>query len=303
MSLHDTLARQLVTTGLRLSLKLPGRLPLPLPMMRAGMEQSAHLFKPHPAVRADSDHLGGISALRLTPPRPSRRVLLHLHGGAFFAGSAASHQALGSELAMRAQATVWLPDYRRAPEHPCPAAFEDARAAYEGLLATGHVAEDIVLGGDSAGSALALALCLHLRDRGQPMPAGLMLMSPFLDLRLCNPSITLLAGRDPMLSKRALQRGADAYRGDIPADDPRVSPGLAASLAQLPPTLVQVGSEEILLDDSLNFCGRARNHGSRVTCQLLDGLWHNAAMFADVVPSADDALERLAAFVRNPVHD
>lgn len=303
MSLRDTLARQLVDTSLRLSLKLPGRLPLPLPVMRAGMEQSAHLFKPHPAVLADSGHLGGIAALRLTPPRPTRRVLLHLHGGAFFAGSAASHQALGSELAMRAQATVWLPDYRRAPEHPCPAAQEDTRAAYEALLAAGHAPEDIVLAGDSAGGALALALCLRLRDHGQPLPAGLMLMSPFLDLRLSNPSIQLLARRDPMLSARALRRGADAYRGDIPADDPRVSPGLAASLAGLPPVLVQVGSEEILLDDALNFCARARNHGSRVSCQLLDGLWHNAAMFAVMIPSADEALERLARFVREPGHD
>ena len=302
MSLREHLARRLVSSSLRLSFKLPGRLPVPLTLLRAGMEQGSRPFRPHPDVQAESTRLADVPCLRLRPPHASARVLLHIHGGAFFGGSSASHHALGSELARRAEAEVWLADYRRAPEHAYPAAFDDARSCYEALLATGHRPEDIVLGGDSAGGALVLALCLWLRDHGQPQPGGLLMISPFLDMRLSNPSVRQLARRDPMLTVRPLQRGADAYRGAIASDDPCVSPGLAPSLAGLPPTLVQVGSEEILLDDAREFSARAIADGSPVRCQILPGLWHDAAMFHALIPSANAALDTLAAFVREPGH-
>lgn len=297
MNLKDALGRRLVKAGLRLTFKLPSGLPLPLTAMRAGLEGSSHLFRPNPSVGIHATHLGGVPCLCLQPPRPKATVLLHFHGGAFFAGSANTHRALGSEFAVRGDATVYLVDYRRAPEHAYPAALDDAFACYQALLADGHAPGNILLGGDSGGCAHILALVLRLRDAKLPLPAGLIMISPFLDLTLSNPSVKALAKRDPMVTMKALQRGGDAYRGQIDAGDPRVSPCFA-DLSGLPPMLIQVGSEEILLDDAVRFSTRLHAAGGVVECDVMPGLWHNAAMFGALVPSADAALDRIGQFMR-----
>ncbi len=297
MTLLSRLAASAIKTGLRATFKLPGTLPLPLSLLRRGMAQGRHGLRIRREAGISSDSTGGVPGLLITPPGPASAVVLPLHGGAFFAGSPETHRGLGGELAVRAQAAVPLPDYRLAPEHRWPAAPDDALAVYQGLLAAGHAAARIVVSGDSCGANLALGLALRLRELGLPQPAGLVLLSPFVDLTLGNPSVTNLAERDPMLTAHVLRRGGDAWRGPLAADDPRVSPAFA-DLAGLPPLLIQVGSEEILLDDALRLAERARADGVTVDCHVHAGLWHDFQLFAPLLPEAGQALAAIATFIR-----
>lgn len=297
MMLPDHLSGPLVRQSLRATFKSLSRLPLPLTVMRAAMESSSGVFRTRTDVHVDSVRTGGVPGLRLTPSGPVGGVLLHLHGGAFFAGSSRTHEALAAELAARGGVVVHLLDYRRAPEHVYPAALQDGLAAWQGLLADGWRPEQIVLGGDSAGCALILAMAIALRDTSQALPAGLLMLSPFLDLTLSLPSVRSHARRDPMLTAHVLKRGGDSYRGQLAADDERVSP-LLAPLHALPPTLVQAGSEEILVDDARRFDSLARAAGVAVRCEIHDGMWHNFQMFHALVKQAGVALDNAGAFLR-----
>jgi len=157
--MKNNIALQAIKAGLRLSFKLPSLLPLPVTVLRSGMEQSAQLFKVRRDVQVESVTLGGVRAERLSPEKRTNKVILHFHGGAFFTGSARTHRALGAELAARAQAIVYMLEYRLAPEHPYPAALDDGVAAYRALLTLGYKPQHIVLGGDSAGCAHILSSC------------------------------------------------------------------------------------------------------------------------------------------------
>lgn len=223
-------------------------------------------------------------------------VLLYLHGGGYTLGSPRTHRALASHLAAVAHCQVLLPDYRLAPEHPYPAAVEDAVAAYRFLL--DHVAPDrIALGGDSAGGGLALCTALALRDARLPLPRALVLLSPWTDLSLSGETIDRLDAVDPMLRRAWLQRAGDAYRGDVAATDPRVSP-LHASLDRLPPMLIQVGSDEILLSDAQRLADKARAAGNDVRLEIEQGYWHDFQVHAGVLDAADAAIRRIADFLR-----
>ncbi|MEC7118624.1 MAG: alpha/beta hydrolase [Pseudomonadota bacterium] len=291
------IARPLVKAGLRSTFKLGSLSPLPLSVLRATMELGAKLFMPRQDVSIDHVKLGTVSAARIRPKQPTHRVMLHLHGGAFFAGSSQTHLAMATELAARCHATVYMLDYRRAPEHPYPAALDDGLAAYHALLGQGASPEQIVLGGDSGGCAHILSLAIALRDQGLPLPAALIMMSPFVDLTLTLASVSANAKRDPMLTAHALKRGADAYRGKIALDDPRISP-LFAALHDLPPMLIQVGREEILLDDAVQLAERITAAGGHAECHIYQGMWHNFQMFNHLIVEAEDALEQIASFIR-----
>lgn len=297
MKLPQALAHRVVKTALRTSFKWPSLLPLPLLVLRQAMEGGARLFRPRPEAIVERTSLAGVPVERISPPGRADRVLLHFHGGAFFAGSSNTHRALGSELAMRGVAQVIMVDYRRAPEHPYPAALQDGLACYHALLEAGWRSDQIMLGGDSGGCAHILSLALTLRDRGLPQPAGLVMISPYLDITLSLPSVTRNARLDPMVTAHALRRGGDGYRGNIPENDPRVSP-LFADLHGLPPVLVQAGSAEILLDDALQFSARAQAAGVNVQCHIYDGLWHNFQMFNALIAEADDALDEIGEFIK-----
>jgi monoterpene epsilon-lactone hydrolase len=290
---NEALLRAVVRAALRLSFKLPSRLPLPVGWLRAGMEASAALFPMVAGVQRTSGLLGGVPTDSFSLPTSQGVHILHLHGGAFFTGSRRTHAALASELCHRSGGTVHLIDYRLAPEHPWPAAPQDVMQAWQALRKQGVAAERIVVSGDSAGGALALGLAQELRDLGEPGPAALLLISPFVDLTLTASSVSALASTDPMVTEVALRRGSDAYRGSLPASDPRVSP-LMGDLRDLPPTLVQVGSDEILLDDAIELERRATQQGSTVALQNWAGAWHDFQLFARVLPSADQALDELA---------
>lgn len=297
MKLPPMIARTVVRSALRTSFKLPSRLPLPLPLLRQAMEGGALLFRPRPEAGVEMAVLGGVAVERISPPCRADHVLLHFHGGAFFAGSARTHRALGSELALRGLCQVIMVNYRRAPEHPYPAALQDGLDSYCALLAAGWRADQIVLGGDSGGCAHILSLALTLRDRGLPLPAGLVMISPYLDLTLSLPSVRHNAHRDPMVTAKALRRGGDGYRGNMPESDRRVSP-LFADLHGLPPVLVQAGSDEILLDDALQFSERARAAGVTVNCHIYPGMWHNFQMFNALIVEAEEALDEIGTFIR-----
>ncbi len=297
MSFKDSIARRAVKGALRLSFKLPSVLPLPVSALRTGMELGSQLFRVRDDVRVEPVSLGGVNAECLTPAGKADSVILHFHGGAFFTGSAKTHRAMGAEIAARARATVYMLDYRLAPEHPYPAALEDGLAAYKALLAQGHAAENIVLGGDSGGCAHILSLVVALRDQGLPLPAGMIMISPYVDITLSLPSVLANRVRDPMVTAKALRRGSDAYRGRIPASDARVSP-LFADLRDLPAVLIQAGSEEILHDDALHLARRLTAAGVIVDCRIHKGMWHNFQMFSDLINAADSALDEIGAFVR-----
>ncbi len=297
MSIKDTIAAQVIKAGLRVSFKLPSRLPLPVTVLRSAMEQGAWLLKTRADVLVEPITIGGVRAERITPKQKTDKIILHLHGGAFFAGSAKTHRALGAEFAVRANAVVYMLEYRLAPEHPYPAALDDGLAAYRALLALGYESHNIVFGGDSGGCAHILSLAIALRDKGEALPAAMFMISPYIDITLATESVSSLKYRDPMVTAHALRRGSDGYRGSISVNDARVSP-LFANLHGLPPMLIQAGSQEILLDDALRLAEYARAAGVDVDCQIYEGMWHNFQMFNAFISVADRAIDHIARFSR-----
>jgi acetyl esterase/lipase len=239
----------------------------------------------------------GVAARKLVPAtaRPGH-VILYLHGGAYVIGGPASHGKLAAQLGHAARCEVYFVDYRLAPEHPFPAALDDALAAYRWLLAQGLDARRVIVAGDSAGAGLALATALALRERKLPLPGALVLISPWTDLTLGGTSHRSHAQRDPMLRASWLADSAQRYAAGRPLTDPLLSP-LFADLSGLPPMLVQVGSEEILLSDAEGLAQRAGAAGTAVTLRRYDGLWHDFQVHAGLLPEADRALAEIGAFV------
>jgi len=223
-------------------------------------------------------------------------VVLHFHGGGYVMANPGTHGALCSRLAHACGGRVLSLDYRLAPEHPFPAAADDAVGAYRWLLAQDISSDRIVCAGDSAGGALALGVLVHARDSGIDQPAGAALMSPWVDVTGSGASILANAAVDPVLSPELLQHWATLYAGDALAD-PSASP-LFADLGGLPPVMVQVGSREILYDDALRTVERIVATGGEATMAVWDEMTHWWQLFAGLVPEADAALDELGAFVR-----
>lgn len=229
-------------------------------------------------------------------PAAERDAILFIHGGGFRLGGGSAYAGFASWIAEITGADVYLPDYRLAPEHPFPAPIDDLFAAYRGVLELGHAPERVALVGDSAGAALALDLALTLPEMNVSSPAALVLLSPFLDLTLSGASIGANARKDPMISRRMSEFGAHAHAGDLRRSDPRISP-LFADLTGLPPILIQVGSDEILLDDSVRFADRAWGAGVEVELQRFEGWFHDFQSCAAFLRPAREALEDVSAFL------
>lgn len=241
----------------------------------------------------------------LTPgierPTGSDGVILHLHGGAYFMGSAVTHRGLGAALSRAARTPVLLPNYRLAPEHPFPAALDDVHAVWTWLTDDlGLSAGRIALSGDSAGGGLAAALLVRLRDAGVPLPACYVGMSPWVDLAGRGASMHDREDVDPWLSPDMVSPAARTYAGTSAIDDPLISP-LYADLRGLPPVLVHAGSEEILLDDAVRFVSACRNAGVDASLGIFPGLWH--VFHAFPIPESRDAVHEIGAFVRRHVPD
>jgi epsilon-lactone hydrolase len=252
---------------------------------------AARFFPPPRDVRVTETTLGR-PALRLEPPAAGEGLLLYFHGGAYLTGSPRTHAGLVGALARRARVAAVLPQYRLGPENGAPAGFEDALAAWETLRSQGLAAERIVLGGDSAGGGLALALLSHLCRSGTP-PAGAFAFSPWTDLTLSGPALHENARRDHYLPVERLDEVRSMVLQGLDPADPRLSP-LFAAFPNAPPVLVHVAGSEILRDDALRMAGVL----SGADIRQAGDLPHVWPFFHAFLPEARITLDQTAAFIR-----
>ncbi len=290
--------RPLVNLGLRLMEKpYLARVEDPAEI-RAGFERKARFWFGMPrGARLRWDRLGasGIPALWVEEAEGAP-VILYFHGGGYVFGSPRTHAAMLVRLARLAGASACLPDYRLAPEHPFPAAIEDARACFDGLIALGVAPGKVIIGGDSAGGGLALALLGELCRTGAPMPAGAFAFSPLTDMTFSGDSFRANAQADPMLPA---QRAADLvgmYLQAADPTDPRASP-LFADFAGAPPVFLTAGSTEILLDDTRRMAERLRAQGVAVAAHIGDRLPHVWPLFARILPEGRATMRDLADWI------
>ena len=266
--------------------------------MRAAMDTMSATAEIPEGVRYESTTVGGVPAeWARTNAETSGRTLLYFHGGAYCVGSVATHRGLVGRLALAISANALSLNYRLAPEHPFPAAIDDAVAAYRALVMSGVSPSRIVLAGDSAGGGVTIATLLALRDAGDRLPATAVCISSWLDLGGSGESTETRAAEDPMLNAPGLHRYAGMYLAGKDPRTPLASP-LFADLRGLPPMLVHVGTAEILLDDSTRFAERARAAGVDVTLEIWPGMIHVFHAFAPGLAEAVRAIARIGDYVR-----
>ncbi len=266
--------------------------------MRRRLDSFSSLLKAAEGVDIEETAVHGLHAEWLRPKTASDdRLLLYLHGGAYVLGSCLTHRAMVSHIARSAAICALVPEYRLAPEHPFPAAIEDAVGVYRELLTGGMRPRDIVIAGDSAGGGLAVATMLALRDAGDPLPGAAVLLSPFLDLTASGASATTRAASDPWFRAEDICVVRDNYCLPDQVRNPAVSP-VFADVSGLPHTLVQVGYDEILLSDSTRFADNMRAAGCSVELEVWPDLWHVFQLFVGKMPESRRAIERIAEFVR-----
>lgn len=271
----------------------------PVEKQRAMVDKNAGMIKAPKEMAVERAVAGGVPGEWLSMPGSrADRVLLHFHGGGYAMGSCVTHRGMVARLAGACGGRAFLPEYRLAPENPFPAALEDALAAYRGLLQTGIMPQNIIISGDSAGGGLAVATLVSLRDGGLPQPAAAVCLSPWTDLALTGESLTIRAKADPWLVRRAAEIQAAYYCGNNDPRNPLISP-LYADLRGLPPLLIQVGEDEILLSDSTRLVERAREAGVDVTLDIWPGMWHVWHCLAPKLPEASRAIEQAGQFIRN----
>jgi acetyl esterase/lipase len=239
---------------------------------------------------------GGVHGEWLRRSNPARGAILYIHGGGFVSCSAATHRPITASLARRTRSAVFSTNYRLAPESPFPAGLDDVIATYEWLVRE-TAGSPIAVAGDSAGGGLALALAVHARDARLTMPACLVLFSPWTDLAGRGASVVANDGRDAMFRPENIPAFASLYLGSAPADDPRASP-VYADLHGLPPLLLQVGSTELLLDDSRRVHERVVAAGGESRLSVYDDVHHGWQMLTPFVPEARAALGEAAGFIR-----
>lgn len=265
--------------------------------MRAAMQAAVdNLPRPHD-IECESIDAGGVPAEWVRAPGSrDDRALIHLHGGGYVMGSLDTHRGLAAHISRATQAPVLLPDYRLAPEHPYPAAVEDGVASYRHVVQSGTDPGRIAISGDSAGGGLAVATLLTLRDAGGGLPAAGVCISPWMDLTQSGESCKTHADLDVMVTLDLLEKASAAYAKGTDPRAPMVSP-LFADLAGLPPLLVQVGTAEVLLDDSRRFAERAEEAGVEVCLEVADDMIHVWHTFADFVPESKEAIAHIADFL------
>jgi monoterpene epsilon-lactone hydrolase len=263
---------------------------------RAQMEENAGAMRLPADVSVTPVDAGGVPAEWVVAGGTrEQRAVLYLHGGGYVIGSPRTHRDLTSRLSRACRARVLVPEYRLAPEYPCPAAVDDTVAAYRYLLAGGADPARTVIAGDSAGGGLAVAALVALRDAGEPLPAAAVCISPWVDLEVAGESATTRAGADPMVDAVRLRENGRLYGGDD-LRAPLAAP-LYADLTGLPPMLVQVGDAEILLDDAVRLAERAKAAGVEVDLEVWDEMIHVFPMFAGGLDEGRQAIERIGAWV------
>ncbi len=269
-----------------------------IPEMRATMEASTGVMPLPEDVRFEPVDAAGVKAeWAIAPGAASDRAIVYFHGGGYVSGGIRTHRLLVADISRASGVPVLSVDYRLGPEHPFPAAVDDAAAAYSFVRARGIPASRIAVGGDSAGGGLTVAALLALRDRREPLPAAGICISPWFDLSLSGQSMDTREAADPMLNRTRLGMMARGYLAGTDPRTPLASP-LFADLTGLPPLLVQVGTAEVLLDDSIRFAARARQAGMDIELEVWDDMIHDWHAFALVLPEGRQALERVGEFLK-----
>lgn len=250
--------------------------------------------------RIRAEHDAALSGEWIEPAAPDhaarRRCILYFHGGAYVAMSAQTHRSLTSRLAGWSNTRLFALNYRLAPEHPFPAALDDALTAYRALIAEGIEPDRIVLAGDSAGGGLALALLIALRDAHEKLPAAGVLFSPWTDLAATGQSIVVNDRSDALFFGSWIAPEARHYLGGTPATNPLASP-VYADLTGLPSLFIQVSDSEVLLDDSRRVFENAKKVGVQATLQIWHGVPHGWQIFAPILPEARAALRQASEFI------
>jgi monoterpene epsilon-lactone hydrolase len=265
---------------------------------RAVMNGIPNFFPTPPDVERQPADVAGIRGEWVSAPGADPgRTILYLHGGGYTIGSIESHREMVSRIARASQARALLVDYRLAPENPFPAAVQDATAAYRWLLAEGVDPARTVIAGDSAGGGLTAATLVALRDAGDPLPAAGVCVSPWTDMEASGESMTTNADKDHMISRELSLQGAASYVGEADRRDPLASP-IHADLTGLPPLLIQVGGDEVLLDDSTRLAAKAEADGVDVTLEVWPEMPHVWHFFAIMLPEGRQAIDAIGEFVR-----
>ena len=268
------------------------------PEQRVQYDRAEKAFPVPGDVKVERVTARSVPAEWLTTPADSPdAAVLYLHGGGYVIGSPRSHRHLAAAIGAAAEAAVLLPDYRLAPEHPFPAALDDAVIAYRWLLEKNVAPQRIVIAGDSAGGGLTVATLLALRDAGAPMPAAGVCISPWVDLSCSLPTHTTRAAVDPIVTREGVGAMATAYLAGQDPKTPLASP-LFADLRGLPPLLIHVGDDEVLLDDSLELADRARKAGVDVTLDVRPQMIHVWHWFFPMLDEGQQAIDRIGEFVR-----
>jgi acetyl esterase/lipase len=280
-------------------MELSGMSSMSIDEQRAMLNDPASEAAAPDGVTVESVTVAGRPAERITAAGAAPDgVVLYLHGGGYCIGSIGSHRGVAGRLALASGCQVVTLDYRLAPEHPFPAAVEDATAAYRELLAGGTAPSRMAIAGDSAGGGLTISSLLALRTEGTPLPAAAVCLSPWLDLTQSSPAYDRLGDLDPMVDKDGLDLLADAYVGTGDRRAELISPLFAEDLSGLPPVMIEVGTAEVLLDDSVQFAERLRAAGGEVILTVWPEMIHVFQMFAGLLePEADQSIASVGAFL------
>jgi monoterpene epsilon-lactone hydrolase len=254
--------------------------------------------QPLPAdVTVTAAELGGVPTAEITVDGiEARHVVVYFHGGVYVMGDAFLAAGLASQIGRRTDAKVISVDYRLGPEHPYPAAVDDALAAYEALLHSGIAPTDIVFAGESAGGGLAIATLVNARDHGLTLPAAAFAMSPYADLTLAGTTMDTRREVDPLLSREALQARVTDYTSGHDAALGLISP-IFADLAGLPPLIIQAGTHEVLLDDAVRLARQAAGADVEVTLDIIPQVPHVFQAYSPILDEAAAALDRAGQFL------
>jgi len=295
--------QHLLETGLRQTMNRlvkPALHPaIPVSVQRALISQAYRSSVPPRGCRFQKDTLANMPVIRSSFGQASRGAVLYLHGGGYIIGSAATHKGLTGHIAKASRCMVVAPDYRLAPEHPFPAALDDAEAAWLALINEGFSPGQIAIAGDSAGGGLAIALAMRLRDSNQPLPASLTVFSPWVDLTqeaLYSPTC------EPVLQARWTTKAATLYAGQESLRNPLLSP-VFGDFQGLPPLLIQVGSQEILLNDAERLASAARKAGVTTQLEVFNSLWHVFQVHSGQLDRATAAVNTAGEHIKEHLAD
>ncbi|MFM0348156.1 alpha/beta hydrolase [Paraburkholderia sp. RL17-347-BIC-D] len=255
--------------------------------------------KPPADVVVENVRMGSIPGTLVVPERlQNDRVMLYLHGGGYFSGSPDGYHGIAGRYAKLLRARVYMPDYRLAPECPFPTPINDAFDSYRWLLEQGHDAKSIVFSGDSAGGAMVVSLMVAARTAGSPLPAGGVAISPWANLEHTGASMSNRNGIDPIVTKEALDLIARRFLNGALPNTPEASP-VFADVRGLPPILIQIGENEVMLSDAMRLATHLAENRVRTSLEVWPNMFHVWPIFADILPDGAEALRNAARFLED----